>query len=266
MPMTPGSPLISIILPVYNGEAFLAQALDSVLRQSYRPIEIVVINDGSIDGTASIVQHYADSIYPAIVHHVQPNRGLPASLNQGLELAAGEWISFIDADDCWADNKLALQTPHLAADPALAVVWGAIQMFAIGADSQRIILGAPWHGTNLGSGLFRRSVFNLVGNFDATLAHGDDFDWYLRLRSHTEIRQIMLPEIALWYRYHGNNLWLGQPDAFQQNLQVIRNHVNRRRAETASLTAGNDVGMGGAAAWPDHGTGVLRKGVPGAAQ
>ncbi|GAB4438361.1 MAG: hypothetical protein Kow0031_20250 [Anaerolineae bacterium] len=231
--MTPAYPLISIILPVYNGEAFLAEALDSVIQQPYRPLEVVVVNDGSTDETAAIVQRYADSNPVSIVHHQQANRGLPASLNRGLELAAGEWISFIDADDCWAGDKLTVQTAPLLADPSLAAVWGTTQMFAIDNHdaSRRILLGAPWHGTNLGSGLFRRSVFDRIGNFDATLAHGDDFDWYLRLKSCPEIRQLKLAEIALFYRYHGHNMWLGQPDAFRQNLPVIKKHLKRRRAE-----------------------------------
>ena len=232
--MMPASPLITIILPVYNGEAFLAEAIESVLQQPYRPVEIVVVNDGSTDGTAAIVQHYVDNERAPIVHHRQPNQGLPASLNRGLALAAGEWITFIDADDCWAGDKLAVQTAHLLADPTLAAVWGTTQMFAGGDDSQGIMLGAPWHGTNLGSGLFRRSVFDRIGAFDVTLDHGEDLDWYLRLKSHAELRQIKVAEIALFYRYHGNNKWLGQPDALLQNLQVLRKHIGRQRAEAGS--------------------------------
>jgi len=234
MPITPASPLITVILPVYNGDPFLAEAIESVLQQPYRPVEIVVVNDGSTDGTATIVEHYADNKRTTIVHHRQPNRGLPASLNRGLELATGEWITFIDADDCWAVDKLAVQTAHLLADPNLVAVWGSTQMFAVGDDSQRVMLGKPWHGTNLGSGLFRRSVFDHVGNFDATLDHGDDFDWYLRLKSHAELQQLKVAEIALFYRYHGNNMWLGQPDAIRQNLQVIRKHIGRQRTTAGS--------------------------------
>ena len=90
-------PLISCIVPVYNGERYLRQALDSILTQTYRPLEIIVADDGSTDGTAAVVTRYGDQI-----HYIrQDNSGAPAVRNLGLRVAHGEFVAFLDADDLW---------------------------------------------------------------------------------------------------------------------------------------------------------------------
>src|ERR1700749_2501984 len=100
--------LISVVIPVYNGGQYLSSAVDSVLAQTYRPIEIVVVDDGSTDNTAKIAKSYRDVIY---VH--QENRGNAAARNTGLAHCKGELISLLDADDYWPANKSEIQSAHL---------------------------------------------------------------------------------------------------------------------------------------------------------
>ena len=97
---------ISSIIPVYNGEKFLAPAIESIIKQSYSPIEIIIIDDGSTDATAEVVKNFKDQ---NIIYIYQPNSGAPVARNKGLSMAKGNIISFLDADDLWPIDKLKLQ-------------------------------------------------------------------------------------------------------------------------------------------------------------
>jgi glycosyltransferase involved in cell wall biosynthesis len=99
------APLISCIVPVFNGERYLGEALDSILAQTYRPLEVVVVDDGSAEGAAAVVARYRDQIRPLF----QPNAGQAAARNLGLSVARGEFVAFLDADDLWHPEKLARQ-------------------------------------------------------------------------------------------------------------------------------------------------------------
>src|SRR5689334_4109904 len=105
-------PLVSAIVPVYNGERYLAAALDSIVAQDYQPLEIIVVDDGSVDGTRAIAQGYA------AVHYIyQADQGLGMTLHVGAAAAKGEFLAFLDADDLWATNKLNRQVNCLLQQP-----------------------------------------------------------------------------------------------------------------------------------------------------
>src|SRR5215469_8348389 len=99
------SPLVSCIVPVFNGEQYLAEALDSILTQTYRPLEIIVADDGSTDGTAAVVARYGNRVR----YLFQPNAGTAAACNLGIKAAQGDFIGFLAADDLWHPEKLARQ-------------------------------------------------------------------------------------------------------------------------------------------------------------
>lgn len=108
-------PLISCIVPVYNGELYLREAIDSILAQTYRPLEIIVVDDGSTDATPDVVAGYGDRLR----YIRQPNAGPGAARNHGLNLAQGEFIAFLDADDLWHPDKLARQMTRFLNRPDL---------------------------------------------------------------------------------------------------------------------------------------------------
>src|SRR5262245_15990846 len=122
-PMSSTSPCVSVVIPVHNAEPFLASTLESVVRQGHDALEIIVVDDGSTDGSAEIAKRS-----PAGVRYVcQPNMGPPAARNAGLRLATGDVITFLDADDLWTDGRLALQLRLLAQHPTVDIVAGRFQ-------------------------------------------------------------------------------------------------------------------------------------------
>ena len=118
-------PLISVVIPVYNGERYIGEAIKSVLAQKHRPLEIIVIDDGSTDGTAKIIQQFGDPVQ----YHYQPNAGLGATRNAGATIAKGEFLAFLDADDLWVSNKLQLQLQQFEEDSSLEISFGNVSQF-----------------------------------------------------------------------------------------------------------------------------------------
>src|SRR5262245_14569920 len=121
------NPLISCIVPVFNGERYVAEALDSILAQTYGPIEVVVIDDRSTDGTRRLVTFYAEQVR----YLWQPNSGPPRARNFGLSVAKGEFIAFLDADDLWQPKKLSLQMACFRERPELDFCVTHCQVFWI---------------------------------------------------------------------------------------------------------------------------------------
>ncbi len=119
--MSSSEPLVSVVLPAYNGEAFLAEAIESILTQDYAHLEIVFVDDGSTDGTAKIAAGFGEKLR----YVYQPNSGKPAAArNRGVQLALGDLVAFLDQDDLWLPNTLARKVSELVHDPDLDVAMG----------------------------------------------------------------------------------------------------------------------------------------------
>lgn len=223
--------IVSIIVPVYNGEAFLAEAVDNIQQQGWQPLEIIIIDDGSTDGTARV----ASSLKGNVRYVHQSNQGPAAARNKGLEIAGGNVIGFLDADDLWPEGKLETQLRHLSENPSVDIVLGKTQfMRQSESEDARIAYEKylkPGIFLNLGSGLFRRSVFEKVGFFDPKLYYSEDADWFIRARE-LEVSIALIEEITLFYRIHQNNMTLGKTPAEIGFLKVIKNSLDRRRNVT----------------------------------
>lgn len=218
---------VSAIIPVHNGEGFLAQALGSVLAQTAAALEIVVVDDGSTDGSARIVERFGDEV--SYVH--QSHGGPAAARNRGLERARGEVVAFLDADDLWSEDKLARQCGRLGADPGLDVVLGHTLFVEEdqGADAGPISTGGPYPQFLLGGALVRRSAFARVGLFDESLSSCEDWDWFLRAHD-MGVGMQMFPEVVLHYRRHGENL-TRNPGHRSDLLRVIRKRLAGQRRQ-----------------------------------
>jgi glycosyltransferase involved in cell wall biosynthesis len=219
-------PLVSVIVPVHNGEKFLLEAVGSIRRQCYPSLELIIVNDGSTDGTADLIAHLGSEVLG--VHQTQ--RGPAAARNRGLAMSRGELIAFLDADDLWPRDKLHTQVNFLLEHLSLDVVLGRIQI--IRAEDPKLegdVLPDPVIDVQLGCALFRRHAFSKVGRFDESLCWSEDYDWFLRAREQ-DIRLTVLDEVALLYRRHRDNMTRSPDRQGYQLTRVLKASLDRRRA------------------------------------
>jgi len=248
-------PLVSAIVPTYNAERFLAQALDSALAQTFRDFEIVVVNDGSTDSSAAIAGAYA-ARHPGIVRVIhQPNQGLCHARNTALASARGRYFALLDADDLWLPHHLTDCVAVLERRPAVALVH---------ADIERIDV----HGKSLGratrywdhlplepfsalylrrehvccpTAVFRRHAIERVGNFDPQFNRlgCEDRDLWLRI---SDVAQIaFIGDLHAQYRLHGSNMSANFEKMLQARIRLVdkfgktlRGQPLRRRALAAA--------------------------------
>jgi len=196
------NPLVSAIMPVYNAEAFLAEALESVFAQDYEPVEVIVVNDGSSDRSAEIARSF-----PGVRYFEQENQGASAARNLAIGHSAGEFIAFVDADDVFPPTKLTLQVGYLLEHPEVACVLGRQEWMQEPPNPVRDSVWGDIDGIPLLSMVARRSVLLEVGEFDEE--QGGDMDFLVRLRAEGH-QFVVLPDIVLHRRYHGNNLVAGR--------------------------------------------------------
>ncbi len=198
--------LISCIVPVYNCELYLREALESIFAQTYRPIEVIVVDDGSNDGTAAILESYGDKITVCR----QTNAGPAAARNQGVNNASGDFIAFLDADDKWNKEKLTLQMQFLHSMPRLDACVTHIQNFWIPEliEEERLLqnnpISKPVPGYLTQTLLAKRKAIDLVGGFNTNAGAGDATDWFLRAGDNGLVCELM-PETLVYRRLHRNN-------------------------------------------------------------
>ena len=231
-------PLISVMIGVYNGAPYLGEAIESVFAQEYRPLELIVVDDGSTDGSAEVARSYPDLRY---LH--QENAGNGAARNRAVTEAAGEFFAFLDADDRFTPGKLELQMAALDADAGLDMVFGHVREFVspeLDEETRSAIRPPapepmPWTAPNLM--LIRRASFDRVGPFSETLRVGVTVDWFARA-SEAGLRYAILTDVVLERRLHTQNNGLRERDSRTQYLLVLKAAMDRRRAAAAASNEG----------------------------
>ncbi len=224
--------LISCIIPVYNGEPYLREAIDSILAQTCRPLEIIVVDDGSTDGTADVAGGYG----ARLVYVRQTNAGPAAARNRGVGLARGEFVAFLDADDLWHPEKLQRQMARFQARSELGYCVAHVQNFWIPELKEEAEkfrdhrIAKPLPGYVTATLLARRSVFDTVGQFDPTLGHGDSTEWFLRAAEHGAVMEL-LPDVLLYRRLHqANRSRFLASRSRDQFLGILKATLDRRRS------------------------------------
>ena len=222
------APLITVVIPCHNGERYLEETLASVLHQTWRPIDVVVVNDGSTDNSAALAERLGDPI--RVVS--QSQRGPAAARNCGIATARGDLIAFIDQDDLWVPEKLTMQMAAFEADPALDVCVGYIQRFRDTAHG-RVKRGKPVPGYLSVTLLAKRALFDLH-LFDAARKYSDSADWFLHVQAAGyNIR--LLPDLLTLHRDHADNLSLTHGDESRQEfLHLLKAKIDRERDPLSS--------------------------------
>jgi len=224
------SPLVSVIIPVYNGERYLGEAIESVLGQTYRPLELLVVDDGSTDGSADVA-----SSYPEVSYMYQTNQGHGAAKNAGAAAARGEFLAFLDADDVWAPSKLRCQVTYLQANVDVGCVLCNMASFLEPGQSEPRWLG-PAGLTEVpayipSALLVRKAVFEEIGGFDPTYQHANDIDFHLRAMD-AGVAVGRVDELLLHRRIHDSNLSHdrapGSPLSSEM-FQALRASIARKR-------------------------------------
>jgi glycosyltransferase involved in cell wall biosynthesis len=224
-------PDVSVVIPAYNAERYLGEAIESVLAQSLQPSEVIVVDDGSTDGTAAIASSYGPPV--RCVSHGKV--GLAATLNAGVAAATGELLGFVDADDLWCPGKQEAQAAALAADPALDGVFGQVKQFRSPelTPAERESLALPpedQRGLAKGAMLIRRSSFLRVGPFATEWTLGEFIDWYARAVD-AGLKFMTLPDVVLRRRLHRTNTGIVARDSRLDYVRILRAVVDRRQEQ-----------------------------------
>jgi len=220
--------LVSVIIPVYNAEPYVAEAIESVLAQSYNPIEIIAVDDGSTDGSAAVIKRF-----PAVQYHFQANAGISATRNRGIEQAQGHFLAFLDADDVWIEDKLTLQMAAFEDNPKLDIVFGHVQQFHSPelAQAQNDTPSAAdlMPGYIPSTMLIKREALFRVGLFETHWKMGEFASWYLRSLEQG-LQNLMLPDLVTRRRLHETNNGIQQRESINDYVHILKASLDRRRA------------------------------------
>jgi hypothetical protein len=221
-------PLVTVIIPVYNGERFISDAVDNVLSQNYNPIEIIIVDDGSTDRTGEII----NQIPVDIRYFKQENDGPSSARNRGIRDASGDFLVFLDVDDLWPENNLIYFVDEMLNDPAAEVIRGYAQIMEYNEDTGEYnLVGNPKEAfpDYIGAAIYRKSAFKHVGLFDTTLKFGEDQDWFNRANE-LRVNVKRLEDITLLVRRHGMNMTHGKDLVELNALKVFKKSIDRKRA------------------------------------
>jgi glycosyltransferase involved in cell wall biosynthesis len=222
-------PLVSVVVPVYCGERFLGAALDSVDSQTYRRVELIVVDDGSDDASAEIADAHAGARVLRETH-----RGVSAARNAGLAVAQGEFVAFLDADDEWMPSKLERQMELMRTRPEVAIVHTHVMTFFAPGTPVPPWLPADWRTIAQArycpsNWLVRRDAFTQVGPFDEAFTTAEEYDWLARARN-AGLESAMLPDTLVRWRLHGANVSHHQAEIRRGIMQMLRLNIERRDA------------------------------------
>lgn len=230
-------PLVSVIVPVYNTEKYITESLESVLNQTYQPIEIICCDDGSTDNSRSIIesiqQQYPDRI--TLIMN-EKNSGIAISRNNALAYAHGDFIAFMDADDIWLPNKIEIQMNALNADPDSDMSFTLMQCFLSPdiPESVKAIRHCPTEptpGQTPGTTLIRRKSFEKVGLFNTEWRVGEFIDWLARARdlglTFTHINQVLYLR-----RIHETNTGVTERPSRIDYLKIVKEALERKRSQS----------------------------------
>lgn len=223
--------LVSVVIPLYNKEFYIVETLQSVMNQTYTNVECIVVDDGSTDKSVEMASKFISDNHLPWSLISQKNSGQTKARNYGIQQARGEYIAFLDSDDLWPSNKIALQVDALENNPDAVLVLNSYAIFSEGRSIPRVVrhknfkkMNSRWldmrgFGGGLESlGLLKRQTLDQVGYFDESLSTSSGLDLSLRLEKVGEI--VLLKQLGLYYRISSGQ-WHSNPVALKQDLKTL---------------------------------------------
>jgi len=224
-------PLVSCIVPCFNGARFLQECLASVFAQTHRPLEVIVVDDGSTDASPDVARRFGDAVH----YHRRENGGPASACNTGLALARGEFIAFLEQDDLWLEGKTERQLAELASHAGLDYCVSHVQNFWVPELQDEALryrdhaVMQPVPGYVVQTLLARRRAFDRVGPFDESLRFACASDWFMRAEE-AGCRGTLVPEVLTRRRLHEDNFSRRHREASRdQFLHVVKAMLDRRR-------------------------------------
>jgi glycosyltransferase involved in cell wall biosynthesis len=236
-------PTVTIVMPCYNGSAYIREALDSAVAQTHKAMEIIIVDDGSKDDSAQVVRDYAAAHPEANIELIQqPNAGEPSARNTGIRAAKGEWVAQLDTDDWWEPTKLELQLKAAAAQGADCVLvhTGVTHHFPDGRSEDKPLEGpsrrvgrcaaALLEPTSIGhpSIMVRRDALHRIDGYDASFLQACDIDLYFRLSAIGSFA--FVPQHLLHYRMHAGQMSASQVKQIRFHHRAVRKFCEQHPA------------------------------------
>jgi glycosyltransferase involved in cell wall biosynthesis len=219
---------VTCIVPVHNGERYLTETLRSILAQTHRPLELIVVDNASTDASGAIARSFGDAI--TVIR--QEDRGPTTGRNLGITAARGDYLAFCDADDLFEPQKLARQVAHFAGRPDLDISLCTAESFwepGLEDERARYEASGRTRATHaLGTMLARRSVFERIGLLDPELVHGDHIEWFMRVVD-AQLAVGILPEVLMRRRMHTES-WSHRMSNLDPYFDLLRKRMRGRRA------------------------------------
>jgi glycosyltransferase involved in cell wall biosynthesis len=234
-------PLVSVVIAAYNEQAYIAEALHSVLAQTHRPIELIVVDDGSTDHTAEITAQIATGAAPVpdpptIELLRRPHHGPSAARNAGLKRSSGQYWTIFDADDVMPPDRLTHQVAHLQQHPEHDIVLGLTEAFITPGQPKPPHYNPLWDDGPFpacaGTMMARRALLDAVGLYDERIWVSYDVEWLARAKDRG-VHAGQIDQLCLRYRIHPGNATADRPVVRAAMLKLLRESVHRRRSAGA---------------------------------
>jgi len=225
---------VSIIIPVYDGEKYIREAVDSALNQTYKDFEIIVIDDGSKDNTPNILETYGSKIK----WKSQENKGQASAINEGINMAEGKYLAYLDADDVCLPERFENQVKYLDEHPNVGLVYSDRYQINENGETQRIMKSQPHNNFVLlqdsyiprSAVMHKRECLDAVGSFDESITGSDDWDMWIRISEKFEMGYISKPLVK--YRVHKENISLIRPKRLDHwrytKMRILEKTYERR--------------------------------------
>lgn len=226
------SPLVSVIMPVYNAQKYVAEALEGLLNQTYKNIEIICINDGSTDGSLEVLQSYGDAI---VLINSEKNEGIAATRNKGIAVAQGEFLAFADADDVSEPERVEAQIASFTADATLDISFTHMQCFISPdlldeAKKLRYCPPGVMSGRTSGTVMIKTESFKKVGMFNPVWRVGEFIDWFSRAEA-MGLTFAVIAGVFVRRRIHETNTGVVERPSQSDYLKIMRESLKRKKQQ-----------------------------------